>query len=53
LIVLRDGRDLKTLADARVLIFALPERHHAQGDAYFIRNCAAQLKRALKADGLI
>jgi hypothetical protein len=30
LIVLRDGRELKTLADARALILTLPVRHQAK-----------------------
>jgi len=65
LIVLWDGRELKTLADARALILTLPVRHQAkqhweyasellmaaaQGDAFFIREFFAQLKRALKEE---
>ena len=66
-IVLRDGREIKTLADARAFIFALPERRQAsrrweyasrllaaaKDDVYFVKQFAAQLKRALKAEGLI
>jgi hypothetical protein len=67
-IVSKDGRELKTLADARALILALPESHRAdshwdhaaelltaaaQGKPAFVNQFSIQLKRALKAEGLI
>jgi hypothetical protein len=39
LILLRDGRDLKTLADARALILALPERHQANQHWDVLLSC--------------
>jgi hypothetical protein len=69
ILVLRDGRELRTLSDARALILALPEERHHHGHweyveemlraaklrrgAFAIGAFNAQLKRALKADGLI
>jgi hypothetical protein len=69
ILVLTDGRELRTLSDARALILALPEdrRHHGHWEyveemltgaiqgrgAFVIGAFNAQLKRALKADGLI
>jgi hypothetical protein len=67
-IVLKDGRELKTLADARALILALPEGHQAdslwghaaelltaaaQSKPTFVNQFSVQLKRALKAEGPI
>jgi hypothetical protein len=68
ILVLKDGRELKTLADARALITEKPERrrdnpHWEYADKLLtvaiqdggIRYAAftSQLKRALKAEGLI
>jgi hypothetical protein len=68
-IVLRDGRELATLADARDLMLALPERHQSrpfwQYAAELLIDAAerssranvdgawAQLHRALTAEGLL
>jgi hypothetical protein len=67
-IVLRDGRELKTLSDARALILALPKDQQgnpyweyaselltaaAQGDRQYMKGCVDHLKRVLRADGLI
>ena len=69
ILVLRDGRELRTLGDARNLIDALPEdrRHHPHWEyleqmltdamqakgGFVVGAFNAQLKRALKAEGLI
>jgi hypothetical protein len=69
ILVLRDGHELRTLGDARALILALPEdrRHQRHWEyveemltaaiqgrgAFVIGAFNAQLKRALKTDGLI
>jgi hypothetical protein len=68
-IVLKDGRTITTLAEARVFMLALPERHQlrpfwqyaaellveaaARGDRGSVDDAAAQLSRALTAEGLL
>ncbi|MGO8912340.1 MAG: hypothetical protein ACLQDM_23850 [Bradyrhizobium sp.] len=66
-IPLKDGRILTTLADARAIVLALPERHQRNehwlyaGELLFeaatrqgpMKITVAQLERALKAEGLI
>jgi hypothetical protein len=67
-LALKDGRRLGTLADARTLFLALPERHRAKAHwrdaAELLLDAAhclkpavdevdAQLSCALKAEGLI
>jgi hypothetical protein len=68
-LTLRDGREIATLADARDLLLALPERHksrpHLQyavellidaaerGSRASIDDASAQLSRALTAEGLL
>jgi hypothetical protein len=68
-ITLRDGRVLKTLRDARLLILALPEMHQRDAhwryatelllvaadkkEKYTTMDARSQLIRALKAEGLI
>jgi hypothetical protein len=68
-LVLRDGREIATLAEARDLLLALPERHHARphlqyavellidaaerGSRSSVDDAAAQLSRALTAEGLL
>jgi hypothetical protein len=66
-IVLKDGRRLETLADARAFIFALPERQLdgpqlklavqmmdvASGDWMMVSEAGEQIRVALKAEGLI
>jgi hypothetical protein len=66
-IVLKDGRKVTTLSEARVLILSLPDLHQsnphwqyaaemlllASGSKSAIDDAEAQLTRALKAEGLI
>lgn len=68
-VMLNDGRAVATLADARELMLALPERHQRnaywqyagelllkaadRGEKYAVMDAWAQLTRALKAEGLI
>jgi hypothetical protein len=67
-IVIKDGRELKTLADARRFILSLPKHRQAipswqyvselltasaGGDVRFMREFVDQLKRVLNAEGLI
>jgi hypothetical protein len=68
-VTLNDGRRVATLADARELMLALPERHQRnahwqyagellvkaadRGEKYAVMDARAQLTRALKAEGLI
>jgi hypothetical protein len=68
-IVLRDGRVIATLDEARTLLLALPERHQSRpfwqyaaellidaaerSNHASIDNAAAQLSRALAAEGLL
>jgi hypothetical protein len=65
-IILKDGRRLETLADARAFIFALPDRHRdgpelklavqmldvASGDWMVVSEAGEQIRIALKAEGL-
>jgi hypothetical protein len=68
-LVLRDGRDIATLAEARDLPLALPERHQSRphlqyavellidaagrGNRASIDDAAARLSHALTAEGLL
>jgi hypothetical protein len=67
-IVLRDGRELTTLADARKLILTLPKHRQdssswqfvselltasSEGDRQFMKEFFDQLRRVLRVDGLI
>ena len=68
-IKLKDGRKIATLGQAREVMLALPERHQLRpfwqyaaellidaaerGDRASIDNAAAQLRRALSAEGLL
>jgi hypothetical protein len=68
-IVLKDGRKIATLGQARELMLALPECHQlrpfwqyaaellidaaGRGDRASVDNAAAQLSRALSAEGLL
>ena len=68
-IVLKDGRTIATLAEARALMLTLPERHQSRpfwqyaaelligaaerSNRASIDNAAAQLSRALSAEGLL
>jgi hypothetical protein len=66
-ILLKDGRRLETLADARAFIFALPERQlnrpqlklavrmldAASRDWMMVSEAGDQIRAALKAEGLI
>jgi hypothetical protein len=68
-IVLKNGRKIATLGQARELMLALPERHQlrpfwqyaaellidaaGRGDRASVDNAAAQLSRALSAEGLL
>jgi hypothetical protein len=68
-IVLRDGRVIATLDEARTLLLALPERHQSRphlqhaaellieaarrGDRASVDDAASQLSRALAAEGLL
>jgi|HubBroStandDraft_4_1064222.scaffolds.fasta_scaffold144462_3 hypothetical protein len=66
-IVLKDGRVIATLNDARVIMRSLPAASQSRDDWFYagglmleaatadgpIRETAAQLMRALKAEGLI
>jgi hypothetical protein len=66
--VLKDGRELKTLADARRLILSLPKQQQdatswqfvsellaaaSQGDRRYMKEFVDQLKRVLAADALL
>jgi hypothetical protein len=67
ILVLRDGREVRTLAGARALILGLPEAlrekpHWEQAtelvmaghvDHAYLIEVSAQLKAALKAEGMI
>jgi hypothetical protein len=57
-IVLRDGREIATLADARDLLLLQPKRHQDQPHLQYavellVDDAAAQLSRALTAEGLL
>jgi hypothetical protein len=66
--VLKDGRELKTLADARRLILSLPKQQQdatswqfvselltaaSRGDRRYMKEFVDQLKRVLVADALL
>jgi hypothetical protein len=66
--VLKDGRELKTLADARRLILSLPKQQQdatswqfvselltaaSRGDRRYMKEFVDQLKRVLAADALL
>jgi hypothetical protein len=68
-IKLKDGREIATLGQARELMLALPERHQSRpfwryaaqllidaagrGDRARVDDAAAQISRALAAEGLL
>jgi hypothetical protein len=68
-IKLKDGRKIATLGQARELMLALPERHQSRpfwqyaaellieaagrGDRASVDDAAAQLSRALAAEGML
>ena len=68
-IKLKDGRKIATLGQARELMLALPERHQSRpfwqyaaellieaaerGDRASVDDAAAQISRALAAEGLL